>query len=212
MELFTSSEARAAGIRYLTRGVHTIAYHLSTQPSRLSPINIYANPYQPDFLNAKWGFTYPPYPSESAIASWEDTPSRTDGVNLWVMHGPPEGHLDKIDIPNLKGCTAQARAIAKARPLLCVFGHYHQGNGIERVQWAEATDDVVKSEVLTETLPGREKKVWDFSQIPPSLGAETLFVNASWKTYHGPKRDGFNGRNEPFKIAISMPIRDEERL
>ena len=41
--------------------------------------------------------------------------------------------LDQIHIAGLIGCEAQRKKVAAARPLVCIFGHYHCGYGVEKV-------------------------------------------------------------------------------
>ena len=58
-------------------------------------------------------------------------------VDIWLMHSPPFGRLDRVPVAGLTGCSVQAEKIAAARPRLCVFGHYHYSWGVERVHWPQ---------------------------------------------------------------------------
>jgi hypothetical protein len=93
--------------------------------------------------------------------------------------------------------------IAKARPLMCVFGHYHYSWGLEKVQWQATSDDVANARILSEV--GRDSS-FDFSETGPyggvRRGEETLFVNAAWMTM---KKTAVPQRNMPF--AIRLPLR-----
>jgi hypothetical protein len=174
--LFTSSEARADGVVYLD----------PSEPFYLHDnlLNIYANPAQPDFLKLGYGFTYRPYPAPEATAVWASAPETSQGpINLWVSHGPPKGQLDSVGLPPfnlyLKGCEAQRRKIATAKPLVCVFGHYHCSYGVEKVTWRDGEDVKVGNEVATSKMV-KEGKVHDFTDLKP--GKETVFINAAWMT------------------------------
>ena len=205
VDLFTSPKALSHGIHYLDRQVRTVAYYSETRdPSKktLQPLNIYGNPLQPDFLDTDYAFTYPPWPSTAATQAWQDAPDSAAGVPIWVMHGPPKDRLDWIDIDRLEGCVAQARAIASSRPLLCVFGHYHVSNGVERVKWRADGDGIATSKVLSRPT---QAPAYDFSsgahEPPLHSGNDTVFVNAAWMT--GRKREVAD-RNIPVVITISL--------
>jgi hypothetical protein len=120
------------------------------------------------------------------------------------MHGPPKDRLDSIPIPGLQGCVVQARKIAAARPLLCVFGHYHVSNGVERVTWGNGTDGVAAARNITKEK-GERSAEYDFSRggVDGTLkaGEETIFVNAAWMT--GRKRE-VEERNLPVVIKLNI--------
>lgn len=217
MELFTSDAARAAGIHYINQEVKTVAEYI-TNESKLAPVRVYGNPKQPDFLNMSYAFTYPPYPSPESVAAWSRAPARQEGVNLWIMHSPPVDRLDAINVPGgLIGCVAQYERIAAARPLLCVFGHYHFSWGVERVRWEEDNNRVAGANLLTlsEERKGEQnlggpptKSTFSFTgskpgSLPPlEVGKETLFVNAAWMTM---KKRTVEKRNLPIVIELQIP-------
>jgi len=194
--LFTSQEVRADGIVYLDTS--------SPSPTFLhdSLLSVYANPTQPVFLKSDYAYTYPPYPSPESIAAWESAPESSRGpLELWVSHGASKGRLDWIHLPGLMGCEVQRRKVAKARPLVCVFGHFHCSYGVEKVVWrdvddsAEGSDDMVQeSQILTDESTGGP---YDFTNLRP--GKETVFINAAWMTMEKGKVEK---RNKPIVIDL----------
>jgi hypothetical protein len=118
------------------------------------------------------------------------------------MHSPPKGHLDFIDIPPLTGCAVQARKISEAKPMLCVFGHYHSSWGVERGYWQEGSH-------LGQN--GLMKKSDDVSASGQGLGqtieapkhGETVFVNAAWMTMQKTK---VQRRNPPFVVKLQFDV------
>lgn len=202
LQLYRSEKARASGIHYLDREARTVAL-FSLRDGSEQPIQVYGNPLQPDFLNSNYAFTYLPHPSPSSRAGWVSAPSRADRIPIWVMHGPPKNRLDWIPIDGLQGCIAQEEAIARARPLLCIYGHYHISNGVERVLWMDEADEVAEVRRLTE---GNQKRGFDFSEAGKGEGAletgkETLFVNAAWMTH---QKRAVTERNMPFVITLLL--------
>jgi hypothetical protein len=202
LALFTSPEAQACGIHYLDRETRVVAQYYSSN-HQLLPIRVYGNPTQPDFLNSSYAFTYKPYPSEGATAAWTTAPQSSKSLDIWVTHGPPKDRLDAINIPGLIGCEVLARAIAKARPLLCVFGHYHYSWGIERVRWQSNRDEVAEAHSLLKSEMPNE---YDFTNSgflgPIQPHKETLFVNAAWMTM---EKTAIVHRNPPFVLKLKPP-------
>jgi hypothetical protein len=193
--LFTSAEVRADGVVYLDQEQPTLLHD--------NFLSIYANPTQPDFLKSDYAFTYPPDPSPEATAAWASAPDVSHGpLEIWVSHGAPRGRLDKINLPGLMGCEAQRRKVAAAKPLLCVFGHFHASYGVEKVVWrdgvvGEADEGVLEREMLTdETGDG----LYDLSSV--TMGRESIFINAAWMT--GQKRLT-EERNRPVIVELLVP-------
>lgn len=202
VRLFTSDQAIECGIHYLDREVKTVAYARAPQSGKLSPVRIYGNPCQPDFLNSSYAFTYLPASSDGAEDAWATAPSRSSSVNIWAMHSPPKGRLDFIPLPPLTGCAVQIRKIDTARPMLCVFGHYHYSWGIERVRWRDDSDEIDEAK----RLDVEERQDFDFSENGNDraleAGKEIIFVNAGWMTMQKRKVER---RNPPFVITLSLP-------
>jgi hypothetical protein len=202
LALFTSAEAQACGIHYLDREVKVVA-QVRTKNGELWPIRIYGNPLQPDFLNSSYAFTYKPYPSEGSVQAWTTAPETSDSFDIWVTHSPPKDRLDAINVPPLTGCEVLAKAIAKARPLLSVFGHYHYSWGLERVTWQLDCNEVADAHELSKS---EGKTSFDFSEngsdAPIKLGEQTIFVNAAWMTM---KKRADPKRNSPFVVSLGLP-------
>ena len=84
---------------------------------------VYGSPWQPEFLN--WAFNLPR--GEPCAKMWEKIP---DDVDILLTHGPPVGHGDLCSNGQRAGCVDLLAAIAdRAKPLLHVFGHIHEGYG-----------------------------------------------------------------------------------
>ncbi|EWC43654.1 hypothetical protein DRE_01541 [Drechslerella stenobrocha 248] len=206
VELFTSDAAKAAGIHYLNQQVQTFTDYTSDSPGEL---RVYGNPRQPEFLGKPYAFIYRPFPFEGSVEAWKDAPTSNDNVDIWVMHSPPYGRLDAITAKykGLTGCQVQVRKIAAAKPLLCVFGHYHFSWGVERVRWEEDGDGVSSSEFLSlsperKLEEGRDgpESVSEFSFPQLERGRETIFVNAACMTMNKASED----RNKPIVINLSL--------
>lgn len=212
--LLTSSLLKDKGIHYLDRETRTVAYYKNLDGS-LQSLKIYGNPVQPEFSSGRYPFTYPPHPSQEAEEAWESAPEMADAIPIWVMHGPPLKILDDADVDGFKGCAVQARKIAEAKPMLCVFGHFHYSHGVEIVRWNEQADNIGETEVLSwsherkrkedlQSIPTR--KSFDFSSIGGKDGSitrnvETLFVNAAWMTS---RKTNVEARNMPILVTLSM--------
>ncbi|KAK6344645.1 hypothetical protein TWF718_006603 [Orbilia javanica] len=211
VELFTSSAAKAAGINYIDREIQTFINYTSV-PSNDPELRVYGNPCQPEFIGKPYAFIYRPYPSEASEKAWEAAPTYEDNIHIWVMHSPPLNRLDSINKKykdlGLTGCEVQAKKIAAAKPLLCVFGHYHFSRGVERVRWEKDGEEVENSEILSMSAERRleEGRVgpaslseFDFSDL--EVGRETIFVNAAWKTMD--KTPGA-ATNDPIVITLTL--------
>jgi hypothetical protein len=64
----------------------------------------------------------------------------------------PERTTEQDSNPFLKGREARWEKVVAARPLLCVFGHYHPSYGTEKVVWrdvAEKGTPISRNEILT---------------------------------------------------------------
>lgn len=201
--LFTSIEAQSNGIHYLDTEVRYITLRGGHKEGSKRPITIpiYGNPHQPQWLATDYSFTYKPYPSPESELPWENAPNRTQNVPIWVMHGGPQGRLDQINIPPLQGCVVEAQKIYEARPLLCVYGHFHVAYGVEHVEYEHDKDVVKTATVITKPEDPR----YDFSKKSGKAlkpGKETIFANVAWMT--GLKRQ-VPERNKPVVIDLELP-------
>jgi hypothetical protein len=158
-DLWTSDEAKAAGIHYLEEGIHNFSLSNGAQ------FSVYATPWQPEFCN--WAFNYAhhedrynppeliskePYikdPKKSVVSPtgpFNPIPKDAE-VDIFLTHGPPWTHLDRCDGDGyLAGCPHLLSALNRVRPRLHCFGHIH-----------EACEYTSPAEVFpyTESLRGR---------------------------------------------------------
>ena len=181
--------------------------------SETRPIKDYGNPLQPEFSGNTYPFSYKPHPDPGSLAAWASAPRASEGVQIWAMHGPPRHRLDVTNVPRLTGCVAQAEKIASAKPVLCVFGHFHYSWGVERVSWQGQGDAVARAEFMTlskerkeeENLDGPETCfAFDFSgngDCEKIDAEETVFVNAAWMTM---KKRHVTERNHPIAITLAL--------
>ncbi|OQU98178.1 Calcineurin-like phosphoesterase superfamily domain-containing protein [Cladophialophora immunda] len=139
--LYTSPEARAAGIRYLEEGV---ARFTLRNGARLA---VYASAYQPEFCN--WAFGYArsvdrfnsPRHGELGGGGGPECPVPDHGeIDVMITHGPPKGILDKVwrgegrDGENV-GCGHLRTAVERCRPRIHCFGHIHEAWGAVMKRW-----------------------------------------------------------------------------
>lgn len=84
--------------------------------------SVYGSPITPDC--GSFAFQHPPIRQV-----WKH--AIPDNTDILVTHGPPKGHLDLGG----KGCPQLLQEIRRAKPLLVVFGHIHEGYGEERLMY-----------------------------------------------------------------------------
>ncbi|KAL8672321.1 MAG: hypothetical protein Q9168_003205 [Polycauliona sp. 1 TL-2023] len=147
LEIMTGPQAKETGITYLTEGTYT--FTLSTGAT----FKIYVSPYTPlygdgAFMYAHSQDRYDPPPEPTDGQSNESTainPIPSD-VDIIMTHGPPHGILDFAGSQNV-GCPHLLTAVKRVRPMVHCFGHIHEGNGVEVVDWiAKAKEEVAAKE------------------------------------------------------------------
>jgi Icc-related predicted phosphoesterase len=93
------------------------------------PIKFYGSPWQPWFYD--WAFNLPRLGTELQ-EKWNMIPEDTD---VLITHGPPNGYGDLVNNwrqPNTHvGCECLINRIGEINPLVNVFGHIHEGYGVE---------------------------------------------------------------------------------
>ena len=93
------------------------------------PIKFYGSPWQPWFYD--WAFNLPRLGTELQ-EKWNMIPKDTD---ILITHGPPNGYGDLVNNwrqPNTHvGCECLINRIGEINPLVNVFGHIHEGYGVE---------------------------------------------------------------------------------
>ncbi|KAG8163818.1 hypothetical protein KVR01_005736 [Diaporthe batatas] len=151
-------------------------------------LHVYGSPFSPRHGN--WAFQYPR--SEDVWAG-----KVPDRVDILITHGPPFGHLDLMRL----GCRHLLRELWRARPLLHVFGHVHEGHGQEWLGFdslQEAFEQVVVSTGLRRIL-SLGRLVFDvlwtsFRQVKeaPCLLVNAAMVGGLWD----------KERREPVMVVI----------
>ena len=88
------------------------------------PLNIWGSPITPWFFD--WAFNR--HRGEPIRRHWEKIPDSTD---LLITHGPPAGILDRNCAGEHAGCEDLRRTVERIKPRLHIFGHIHEGYGVE---------------------------------------------------------------------------------
>jgi predicted phosphohydrolase len=131
-------------------------------------LRVFGSPYSPQHGN--WAFQYP-----RSRDIWGGViPPDTD---ILISHSPPAGHLDLGKF----GCIHLRNALWCCRPLLHVFGHIHEGHGVEWVQY----DSLQRA---SETAMEARGGLWNLitatacflrAMVTPGKESQSLLVNAS---------------------------------
>ena len=196
---------------------------------------MYASPYTPEFCD--WGFPYEKHEDRfnGPGASLQDAeniapyPVPARGLvdrptDIVMTHGPPWARLDRTEREESVGCPHLLRAVMRARPSLCCFGHIHEGWGAERVKWAERAQKVAEQAMTIEGwkdggwrrgVAGIEKIEIDrqdaeekhavFVDVSESEskalqpGNETLFINVAIMDVK------YEPVNAPFVVDLDLP-------
>lgn len=122
--LMSSKNLLNSDVTYLEDSFTTIE-----TPEFSRPIKIYGSPWQPWFYD--WAFNLPRLGSELQ-EKWNMIPEDTD---VLITHTPPNGYRDLVNNwrqPNTNvGCECLRSRLGEIKPLVNVFGHIHEGYGIE---------------------------------------------------------------------------------
>ena len=98
-------------------------------PEFSRPIKFYGSPWQPWFYD--WAFNLPRLGIELQ-EKWSMIPEDTD---VLITHSPPNGYGDLVNNwrqPNTHvGCECLINRIGEINPLVNIFGHIHEGYGVE---------------------------------------------------------------------------------
>ena len=100
------------------------ALDVAHAPEPARRLNVWGSPITPWFFN--WAFNR--HRGEPIRRHWERIPDRTD---ILITHGPPAGILDRNRAGEQTGCEDLRRAVDRIKPRLHVFGHIHEGYGVE---------------------------------------------------------------------------------
>jgi hypothetical protein len=213
--LLEAPDATAAGIRFLTEGIH----HFTLENG--AALTVYASPYTPS-LSTGWGFTYNPQRSEH---EWKID----NNVDIVVTHGPPRGLLDYTDSRTRAGSGSLFAAIARRKPKMHCFGHIHEAWGARTVTWREEISDEPShftdidddQSVLIESRSTLKKQKFDIQEVIEKkqsrraryeqqgycdvsttvrAGEQTLFVNAAVEGLEEGEQ------HLPFMVEIELPM------
>lgn len=202
IEAMTGPLATEMGVSFLSEGTHAFILKSGAK------FTIYVSPYTPAFCD--WAFAYEhnedrfnrPDQVEDGVTSIATNPI-PDGVDIVMTHGPPKGTLDWCPQGHV-GCENVLRAIRRVKPLMHCFGHIHEGNGIEIIDWKKPDTDKPspqKNEAVHRyfeehptTNPYPQPLVWKDGH-----GARTLAVNAAIMT------GGNQPNNAPWLISLDLP-------
>ncbi|KAG9235206.1 ser/Thr protein phosphatase family protein [Amylocarpus encephaloides] len=202
-EPWRSEETRGKGIVYLEEGMHSFTLKSGAR------FSIYASPYQPEFCG--WAFPYKrnedrfniPGKSKPGVKNIADNPIPDfPGVDIVMTHGPPHNILDTTTSGPV-GCESLLRAVSRARPKLCCFGHIHEGYGMQVVKWKSdksliGEDAIEKMEQRENAYPAVEKE----ERIGEGFGEETVMVNAAIMDVR------YRPVNAPWVVDLVLKMRD----
>ena len=201
VKAMTGPLAAEAGVTLLNEGTHSFTLKDGAK------FTIYVSPYTPAFCD--WAFAYErnqdrfngPDQVADGVISIATNPI-PDYVDIVMTHGPPRGTLDWCPQGNV-GCENLLRAIRRVKPLMHCFGHIHESNGIEVIDWkkpAAEQPSLRKNEAIQRDFeddpsenPYPKSFVWNDSR-----GDRTLAVNASIMT------GNYEPENAPWLISLNL--------
>jgi Icc-related predicted phosphoesterase len=99
--------------------------YLCDGQASVSGLRIWGTPRTPTY--GDWAFMEP----DARLDRYFD--AIPEGLDVLLSHGPPLGVCDLASRGVQAGSEALRRALLRARPAVCVFGHIHEGHGEEMV-------------------------------------------------------------------------------
>ena len=149
-------------------------------------LHVYGSPRSA--RNGNWAFQYP-----RGEDVWMGAVPK--GVDVLITHGPPRGHLDLLNL----GCVHLLWELWRVRPKLHVFGHIHEGAGMEWVQFDGLQGAYERTVVAGGGLWNLVWTVKEFmlTVFRPAAEAKCLLVNPA---VVGGLRD--DKRRRPIKVTI----------
>ncbi|MCJ1309790.1 hypothetical protein MMC25_003451 [Agyrium rufum] len=200
--------AQEAGVTFLDEGTHTF-----TLKSAVT-FTIYVSPYTPAF--GDWAFAYkhdedrfngPQHTREGAVSIATDPIS--NNVDIVMTHGPSKGILDKCPQGDV-GCDHLLQAIRRVSPLMHCFGHIHEGNGAQVINWGRP--DISKSVSIEREDTSRVSLIAPLKNPYPqpyiwrgTHGNQTLAVNAAIMT------EDNKPEQLPWLVSLELPILQQKR-
>jgi Icc-related predicted phosphoesterase len=100
--------------------------YLQDEAATIMGLQFYGSPWQPRFYD--WAFNLDRGAPLEKV--WAKIPDTTD---VLVTHGPPYGILDATSRGEKVGCEDLLERVQKVRPRLHLFGHIHEGYGVQEV-------------------------------------------------------------------------------
>lgn len=202
VETMTGPVAVKAGVSFLDEGTHSFTLKSGAK------FTIFVSPYTPVF--GDWAFAYDlnedrfnsSHQTAGGVTSVATSPL-PDGVHIVMTHGPPKGVLDLCPQGNV-GCENLLRATRRAKPMMHCFGHIHEGNGIEVIDWRKPS---------TEKTPARKNEAVHryFEEGPIPNPYPQPFI---WRDGHGDRTFAVNAaimtgknkpENAPWLISLQLP-------
>jgi Icc-related predicted phosphoesterase len=98
--------------------------YLQDEAATIMGLQFYGSPWQPRFYD--WAFNLDRGVPLKKV--WAKIPDTTD---VLVTHGPPYGILDATNRGEKVGCEDLLERVQKVRPKLHLFGHIHEGYGVQ---------------------------------------------------------------------------------
>ena len=133
METMTGPLAQKAGVSFLHEGTHRFRLKNGTE------FTIYVSSYTPAFGDSAFAYQHhedrfnePGHVANGATSI--ATHPIPDTVDIIMTHGPARGILDWCPEGNV-GCENLLQAVRRVKPKMHCFGHIHESNGAEIVDW-----------------------------------------------------------------------------
>ena len=118
------------GIGHLVEMLDPSVHYLQDSNITIDGIKFYGSPYTPRFGLWAWMEER----GEPMRRIWNQIP---DDTNVLITHGPPAGILDKTIAGDNAGCKDLFEAVTtRIQPEVHIFGHIHEGAGIEDYRYA----------------------------------------------------------------------------
>jgi Icc-related predicted phosphoesterase len=129
----------------------TNAIYLENSGLNIEGLNIWGSPANLRFYDGAFNKEA----GEDIKKVWDLIPDNTD---ILITHNPPYMILDKIHSGKNIGCNELAKKILEIKPKLCIFGHVHDGYGVQK------KDDITyinASNLNRNSVPTNEPIIFD---------------------------------------------------
>jgi Icc-related predicted phosphoesterase len=103
-------------------------HYLENSEITIDGLKIWGSPITPWFHGDRWAFNQ--FRGPEIKATWDTIPMDTD---ILVTHGPVANKLDlTVYRKEYVGCEDLRKAVDRVRPIVHVFGHIHEGYGVDQ--------------------------------------------------------------------------------